>query len=566
MPEGPGCQVDAGIIDEKCKLTTKAKKKFIQAVIDELTFGTAGIPQLFPCGNPVPPFPWAGMLKDLENEQKYPDFHKNILGSYERIACALNLKSDFKLLPICCPISLAFKLGLNLKLSFPNGFIAFMIPNPPLLALKLKLMPPPKLIAKFPSIPSIPPPLPKFDIPPNIKIPDFNALFDFTLAFSLGIPKLLANIVLQIPKLALKLPNLPELFKLICKIAFSSNLFGNILPSSLVQIVAVKVLTTKIVEMVFIAAIGTTLGSSPGGITGGVGKFLGYEPPEDTTHEEPESPRDKIVSYASELIDTGFGQGDEKQDKYASHLLLVEYPEPQLPSPPGDPRALGKEASLTYLREYSSCGLLVRASLANAGASYIGYNKVDTSNQDPDVDLYYDFFLDRYSVGTAISGLITVAKAKNSIIPYYRGDLPALKKGDIIIVYSMSKLGSEHAIILANDYNPGDLMMTTIEGGQRDDGNDDRPTMIRKKEYINDRAVAKNSNKNSMYIDANNVLWIAGRNVLYLIDSEKLVTSTIGTNMQQPNTINENLANDGPGFGFQEEIEPEPATETSETS
>lgn len=557
MPEGPGCQVDAGIIDEKCKLTPKAKNKFIQAVIDELTYGTSGlpVPPLFPCGPDVPAFPWADMLKDLADEKKYPDFHKNILGSYEKIACALNLKSDFKLLPICCPVSLAFKLGVgNIKINFPSGFIPFLIPNPPLLALKMKLLPPPKLIAKFPNLPAIPPPLPKFDIPPNIKIPDFDALFDFTLAFALGIPKFLANLVLQIPKLILKLPNLPDLFKLICDIAFSSNLFGNILPSSLVQIVAVKVLTTKVVEMVLIAAIGTTLGSSPGGITGGIGKFLGYDPPEDKAQEPANTPRDKIVSYAKELIDTGYGQGSDKRDKYASHLLFVEYPEPSSMSSP-DPRALGKAKTLAILKTASSCGLVARACLAAGGASYVGHNKVDTSKQDPSVNLYYDFFLDRYKVGTAISGIIAAAKAKDAIISYTKGDLPALKKGDIIIVHSRTQAGKEHAIVLIEDYNPGSLTMTTVEGGQSDSGNNGRPTMVKKKSYINATTITKaqlDAGKVGMYIDENQDIWIAGRNVLYLIDSEKLCTSTVGSNMKNPNNINETLANDGPGDGFQQ--------------
>ena len=553
MAEGPGCQVDAGIIDDKCKLTVIARTRFIEAVINELLFGTdlLPVPPLFPCGDPIPPFPWADQLKDLADEKKYPDFHKNILGSYEKIACALNLKSDFKLLPICCPISLAFKLGVDIKIKFPSGFIPFMIPNPPLLALKMKLMPPPKLIAKFPSLPAIPPPLPKFDIPPNIKIPDFDALFDFTLAFALGIPKFLIALVAKIPQLVLKLPSLPDLFKSICEIAFSSNLFGSILPSSLVQIVAVKVLVTKVVEMVFIAAIGTTLGSSPGGITGGVGKFLGYEPPPDESKEATTTPRDTIVAKAKELVGTGYGQADDKQETYASNLLLAEFPEPK--DVPTDPRAKGKAWCLAFLKEASSCGLVARACLANAGASYVGTNKVDTSKQqDPKkpVSLYYDFFLDGYKDGTAISGIIAAAKAKDATIPYTKGDLPAMKKGDVIIVHNKSGTG-EHVIVLVEDYSPGSLKMMTVEGGQSDSGNAGKPTMVKQKNYINATTIAKGSEDYSMYLDLNQTLFIAGRNVFYLIDGEKLCTSTIGSDMTKSNTINESVASDGPGFGDQ---------------
>lgn len=557
MAEGPGCQVDAGIITEQCKLTPKAKIKFIQAVKDELFYGTENLPtpQLFPCGDPVPPNPYANQL-DLENEEKFPDFHKNILGSYEKIACALNLKSDFKLLPICCPISLGFKLGVNIKIpNFPGGFIPFMIPNPPFLALKMKLMPPPKLIVKFPGIPAIPPPIPKFDIPPDIKIPDFKTLFDFSLSFALGIPQLLGQLVIMMPKLALKLPTLPQLFELICELAFSSKLFGDIAPTSIVQIVATKVLTTKVVEMVFIAAVGSTLGSSPGGITGGIGKFLGYDPPEDATEEEALTPRDKIVEYANECVGLSWGGDDEKQDEYAQKLLYVEYPEPS-DDVRSDPRALGRETTIAKLKSLSSCGLLARACLFAAGASYVFDNKVDTSKQDSSVNLYYDFFKDRYRSGQAIAGIYHAARAKNAIIPTKKGDLPPLKKGDMIIVNVPSDPGKEHIVVLVEDYEVGSLEMTTVEGGQTDVDNDNEPTAIKKKTYINSRTIPAGSDNYSMYVNASNDVIIAGRNVRALIDSEKLCTDQTGADMTRSNgSVNSSFANDGPGSGFQEEQE-----------
>lgn len=555
MSTGSGCQVHAGLIDDKCKLTAKAKKKFIQAIKDELTFGTANlpVPPLFPCGNPVPPNPFAALLP-LEDEKKYPEFHKNILGTYEKIACALNLKSDFKLLPICCPISLGFKLGVDIKIpNFPGGFIPFMIPNPPLLALKMKIMPPPKLIAKFPGIPSVPPPLPTFPIPPDVKVPDFSTLFDFSLAFALNVPKFLVSLVANIPKLALQLPDLPGLFSSICKLAFDAKLFGNVDPGSVTQIVAIKVLTTKIVEMVFIAAVGSTLGSSPGGITGGIGKFLGYDPPEDTSNPRSESPRDKIVSYAKEMIDTSYGIGGSKQDTYASHLMFVEYPEPGK-GPQADPRAIGKSRTLAKLKEASSCGLVARACLANGGASYVFNSKVDTSKQNPNVTLYYDFFLDRYQDGTAISGIYSAAKKKDAFIDYSSGDLPPLKKGDIIIVYSKAKKGSEHVLVLIKDYKPGSFTMTTVEGGQSDPKNANKPTAVKQVSYTHGPTVKKGSGMVSMYLGAGNQIYIAGRTVLALIDGEKLCTDQTGADMTRSHgSIDTSIAKDGSGFGFQKE-------------
>lgn len=553
MPIGPGCQVDAGILDLDGNLTPKAKTKFIQDVKDQMIFGSDLVPTppVFPCGPSIKAVPYADQL-DLENEAKFPDFHKNILGSYQKQAIALNMAGDFKLLPICDPIGLAFKLGINIAIDpFPGGFIPFMIPNPPLLAVKLELMPPPKLIAKFPSLAAIPPPLPSFELPPSIKVPDFSTLFDFSLAFAVGIPTFLLALVGKIPQLALKLPDIPGLMSLVCDVAFSSNLFGSMDDSSVVQIAATKVLTTKVAEMSFIAAVGTTLGSAPGGITGGLGKTFGYIPPPPAT-ESPKTVRDKIVSYATSLIDTGYGQGDDKQVTYASHLLIVEFPEPNsCPTP--DPRALGKVRTLTLLKETSSCGLLARACLANAGASYVYDSKVDTSKQDASVNLYYDFFLDRYRSQTAIAGIYGAAKAKSAIIESTLGDLPQLKKGDIIIVEVRGSPGHEHVIVLAEDYNPGSLQMTTIEGGQSDDGNGNKPTMIKKKSYINSRTVPKDSDKYSMYIGSDKHLYIAGRTVLALIDGEILCTNTTGGDMARSNGgINTAVASDGPGFGFQE--------------
>ncbi len=554
MPVGPGCCVDAGIIDLHGNLTKKAKDNFIKDVKDQLLFGSDLIPSppLFPCGPPIEPVPYADQL-DLENEAKYPDFHKNILGSYQKQAIALNMPGDFKLLPLCDPIGLGFKLGIDISVSpFPGGFIPFLVPNPPLLALKLNLMPPPKLIAKFPGIPAVPPPVPKFDIPPDIKMPDYSTFFDFSLAFAVGIPKFLLTLVGKIPQLALKLPDIPGLMSLVCDVAFDSNLFGPMESTSVVQIAATKVLTTKIAEMAFIAAVGTTLGSAPGGITGGLGKVFGYEPPAPA-EEESRSVRDQIVDYAKKLVNTGYGQGDEAQDVYASHLLYVEYPEPSdLPTP--DPRARGKAKTLAILSEASSCGLLARAALANGGASYIYNNKVDTSKQDASVNLYYDFFLDRYPEGHAIAGIYGAAKAKNALIPYTNGDMPALKRGDVIIVEARGTAGKEHVIILHDDYNSGDLTMTTIEGGQPDDGNDNRPTMVRKKEYVNARKVSTGSGQYSMYIGSDKQLYIAGRTVLALIDSEKLCTDQVGADMARSNGgVPTTIAFDGPGSGFQEE-------------
>jgi hypothetical protein len=557
-----GCQYHAGIIDASGKLKTKAKQKFIQEVKDELTFGTDGmpVPPLFPCGPKLQPIQNADLL-DLENEQKFPQFHSNILGAYEKIANILNLQSDLKLLPICCPISLALKLGININLDFPGEFIPFIFPNLPDLAVKLELLPPIELALKFPTLPSIPPPIPKFEIPPNIKIPDFSTLFDFTFAFTIGIPELLVKIALDIPKLILKLPVLPELFSTLCDITFKSNIFGSISPTSITQIAAIKVLTKRIAEMTFITAVGTTLGSSPGGMTGGLGRYLEYEPPGDESSEYTISTRDKIVDYARSCAGLTWGS---KKDEYTQKLLYTEYGDgtPKNTNPAAhdyDPRVIGSAASIQKCSEASSCGMFARACLWAAGASYVfEYNgrplatKVPT--KDPSVALFYNFYSDEYRIlpsgGVAIAGLIQSAQKKSALYNYTKGDLPAVKRGDVIIVHNPEKNGTDHAIVVAEDYIQGSLNLKTIEGGQQDPFNKNKPTAILQKEYINADNLPKNQkifeSPYGMLIEyATEDLVIAGRKVKYIINSEIVCESIVGSTYTGPHSaLNIQLAAD----------------------
>ena len=544
-----GCITHAGILtpgDDK-QLTIKAKQKFIKDIKDELMFGTEGISSLFPCGDPVQANPFAGQL-DLENEKKFPEFHKNVLGTYLEIAIKLDLESDFKILPICDPIAIGFKLGVKIKKpKFPDGFIAFLIPNPPLLALKMKKMPPPKLIAQFPSLITIPPKLPIPPIP-NIKFPDFDALLDFKFAFwnPLVFPSFFGELVLNLPGLLLKLPNIPDLFAELCKLAQKAKLVGGpkagTEEQSIVMIVAQKVLLKKVVEMVFILAVGTTIGSASAGITGGIGSVLGYDPPPDDSTEEPVSVRDTIVSYANDCIDFAWGPTD-KRDEYAQKLLYVEYGDGNPADPSSahsDKRAIGKQLTIAKLEEASSCGLLARACLFSGGASYVLNNKVDTSKQNPNVTLYYDFFQDRYEEGKAISSIIKAAYAKSATYndqgEHIKNDLPPLKKGDVIIIYNPSKAGNEHAMVVVEDYKVGSFELVTVEGGQIDKSNKNRPTAIKKKTYSNSGTNPKLVIR--VQSGSNNVL-IGGRKILTLIDSEKLCTDDTGTNMSISNVSTE---------------------------
>lgn len=563
-----GCQTHAGVLSANDgRLTPKAKKKFIQEVKDELTYGTDNLPAppLFPCGAIVPPNPYAEQLQ-LEDEQKFPDFHKNIVGMYEKIAKSLDMESDFKILPICDPIALGAKLDVNVSIkNFPGGFVPYLIPNLPALAMKLKFLPPPKIAAKLPSIPKVPPGLPQFDVPPKIEQPLLFTLFDMNFAFSVGIPKFLARLVIDLPKLILRFPDMPGLFGAICEIAHDSQIFGNIKPQNIVQVTSVKVLTRRVVECTFIAAVGTTIGSAGGGVTGGIGSFLGYDPYAEEDDEPPPSVRDEIVRYAEESVGLAWGLGGDMQEAYAQRLLYAEWGTGDGPLPPThpayDPRVLPKAEVIGKAKFLSSCGMLARAALAAAGASYVYLHQNEpqrskVKTKDPNTNLWYDFFKDEYRIigegGVAIAGIIQAAERKGAVIPIIKGDLPALKRGDIIIVYNPNRIGKEHAIIVAEDYVPGSLHLVTIEGGQVDNDNGGAPTAIRKKEYVDATTIPPDPKRTydkppfGMYIEPGTKdVILLERKILRLIDGEVLCTNPTGSDMSAPDGyLDQSIARD----------------------
>lgn len=562
------CQVHAGVIDTEGNLTPGATKKFIDDVKEILAFGSANATStaLFPCGPEVPGNKFFEML-ELDDQEKFPDFHKNILGLYRDIAQKMDAKSNLSLLPICCPVSLGYKLGVDIKLQFPGEFAPFLIPNLPGLALKLDIMPPPKLAAKIPNILGAPPPIPSFDLDLP-EYPKFFTLKDFMFAFTLAMPEFMMSLVTKMPELALKLPNLPSLFNTICQTAFDSKIFGDIKPESTVQAVATKVLTRKVVEMSFIVAVGVTLGSSPNGITGGLGKFLGYQPPEDDKQfDESEYIRNKIADYALACAGMKWSDtSDEDVDKddYVTRLMYTESQsnigktEDQK-----DPRAIGYVWARDKCKDMSSCGLLVRAALFAGGASctftYKGNLELARVNtkaaKNTNTRLYYDFFSDEYRTigsfgGIAIAAIIQAARIKNAFITVEKEivlELPALKKGDVIITYNPQIAGKEHAILVAKDYEPGGTL-TTVEGGQTDVNNDKKPTMIKKKLWSFGTKPAKFADiEKKFFLDVNapyDVI-ISGRKILCIIDGEKICKNKTGSSWSLPAaTIDSSIASD----------------------
>ena len=482
-------QHDAGVLKDD-KLSPGAKDKFIKDVKELMVLGDAGLPPFpMPCGPELPPVPFADTI-ELEDEEQYPEFHKHWLGTYEQIAKALDLQSQFMFAPIVMdPIALAAKLQLDIPtLNFPDDFILFGTALP-LLAIKLGFDLPVELAAKLPSILIPTPPIPDVPLPVDIDVELFPDLA-LHLGWPLKLPGMFADLIVQMPSLFVGLLQLD--FKPICDVVLNSGLFGTFRDGSTVQVAAAKVLARKTAECTLIAMVGGSVGSSSGGITGAMGKEFGYIPPPPPATID-QNPRDRIVSAALKL-DGKSWSSDKKSLKSGTSLeqASLPYTEWILPIMSTD----NKKRAFNRASGFSSCGLFVRGCYFRGGAT----------------DAY---FTREYRDSTAISGLLDVAKRKGATIPFSRNNMPALKKGDAILVQRRGEPGSEHVLMVTENYGGGfDGSVAGIEGGQVDKDNKGKPTAVKSTRYRffkSGGTIRAGKNKSD------------GREILRIFDAEKMV-------------------------------------------
>lgn len=321
-----GCMVHAGILDGSGELTkgypNSATEKFIDEVINELV--NPGTDPL-PCGKPIPPLApnLAEAFKDLKDEKKFPDFHKNILGNYRDLAQSLNASSNFNLFPVCDPIALGTKLfpEANLKIEKISDFLKFAIPNPVALAAEFGKagvkdpimkkvgidvpLTPIGLLAEFakqakdikkppaPPVPPVPPTQeqlisggstvqkpwqgvePQLTIQPNDTIgPDLAAQIGaFGINIVTFLPQLIASMPVFVINMITKGP--AAALNTICGlVADDSGLVGvginspNGEPQDIVMRAARKVLARKVTEMCVFHAMANTIGTSKSGLVG----------------------------------------------------------------------------------------------------------------------------------------------------------------------------------------------------------------------------------------------------------------------------------------------------------
>lgn len=277
--EDPGCQHSAGVL-ENGKLSQTTYDRIIDDIIKsgELGFGNVS---LFPCSAGKSIGPAIGLVpKDLHDKDKYPDFHKNAMGNFEKVALALDIKGNFSFPPpFMDPFALALKLDLDMP-SFDIMKLPTLTPPELLLSLGMKMPELPKLTAlvKIPSPPDFSAYIPSIDLNVNLPLPGLDAKFQFQM-WPLKLLNLLIDLAIP-PKIdfifgLLKVP--PDVCPVIEK-AVDAQLFGPAGSGDLTKVIVVQELATFTGQCATIAVTSLLVGDGGGpGLTGNLGTQFGFK-------------------------------------------------------------------------------------------------------------------------------------------------------------------------------------------------------------------------------------------------------------------------------------------------
>lgn len=274
-PYTPGTtQYDAGVLDSNGNITITARRHFISIV--KSIMKTGEFP--FPCGEPLSPLANVDEI-DLENKQKYPDFHAIWIDTlYQEMARLLNFKSQYAI-PVFDPFTIKIP-----NIGLPDIFICLAMPIPMLgLTLDIKMPDIPQFMLDLslkiiPTLPKIT--IPKINIPeisiplPNITLPDFALAFP---PFSLS--KLIIEFLLKLPTLFVELSlkmlkidfwasfSIPGLFGMVCKVirAAIDEIFGQFrqfLTTPFMAIAAFGAFATVVSECLAYTLVGVIIGTN----------------------------------------------------------------------------------------------------------------------------------------------------------------------------------------------------------------------------------------------------------------------------------------------------------------
>jgi hypothetical protein len=289
----PGVMVSVGVLDEiQKKLTEGAMQAIVERINDAQTNGT----------DLTPPVSKQHQLPaDILDKEKYPAFHKEVLGAYEGAVTSLNLPGNFSLPPpFIDPIALANKLNPGLDINFDYAQLPTL--NPISLALIMELTPL-DLISKLALPPNDPdaiikPPIPNFSLPsympspaylkelenisrpfpaPGFPVPFLDKIeFDLWKSPQLGMPSAFAEILKQLLENPTKILGLvspkPDLNFAIEAIQ-KSGIFGKYDEGEITKAAIQQDLIKYTAQAAGVLALGMSIGD--GGPTGATGLCAG---------------------------------------------------------------------------------------------------------------------------------------------------------------------------------------------------------------------------------------------------------------------------------------------------
>jgi hypothetical protein len=274
-PYQPGTtQYDAGVLDSNGNITPTSRRHFISIV--KSIMKTGEFP--FPCGEPLSPLANVDEI-DLENKQKYPDFHMIWIDTlYQEIARALNFKSQYSI-PVFDPFTIKVP-----NIGLPDIFLCLSMPVPMLgLTLDIKLPDIPKfmldlMLKIIPTIPTLTIPeikIPKVSIPDvSITLPDFSiafppfSLFKLIFEFTKKLPTLFIELSLEMLKIEFWASfSIPSLFGMVCKKIRDAidEIFGasrQFLTTPFMAVAAFGAFATVTAECIAYALVGVIIGTN----------------------------------------------------------------------------------------------------------------------------------------------------------------------------------------------------------------------------------------------------------------------------------------------------------------
>ena len=342
-----GILENVGIIDGFGKLTDGSQKAIIERLNEAQLNGT----------DSTPPVPKQHQLPaDILDKEKYPAFHKEVLGAYEGAMTSLNLQGNFSLPPpFIDPLALANKLNPGLDINFDYATLPTL--NPVSLALIIEITPL-DLMSKLALPPNDPdaiikPPLPNFSLPsympspaylkelenisrpfpsPGFPMPFLDKIeFDLWKSPQLGIPLAFAEVLKQLLQNPAKILGLiapkPDL-NFAIEAVQKSGIFGKYDQGEITKAAMQQDLIKYVAQATGVVALGMTIGDGgPKGATSltarGSKLTIVEENLEIFTYDKVNAVNRRMVNIASAFLGKSDKVGEEAT-RTTGHLSIKD--------------------------------------------------------------------------------------------------------------------------------------------------------------------------------------------------------------------------------------------------